>query len=110
MIGALFIILAAISKALADTLWHHFDTSVFKKKNPKFWNPQVSWQHAPFVKYTKYRWDAWHLANSAMIVFFCAGIVAHKQITWWWIELIVAGTLFILVFNLFYNKAFLSLT
>ena len=35
MIDILFIIIAAIAKAVADTIRHHPDTSIFK--NSKFW-------------------------------------------------------------------------
>jgi hypothetical protein len=67
----LFILLAAICKAVADTLQHHFESSVFKYKDPRFWNPAVSWQYAYRIRFTKYPVDAWHLSNSLMIIFFC---------------------------------------
>ena len=29
--------------ATMDTLKDHYSISIFKNKNPKFWNPQISW-------------------------------------------------------------------
>lgn len=104
----LFIILAAFFKAVADVLMFHFETSVFKKKDGRFWNPEVSWKYVKFLPLTKYRPDGWHLANSLMIVsFICFGVFhldgqgwAHK----WWFELPAAGIIYNVVFNLFYDK------
>ena len=100
----LFIILAAIFKAIADTLVHHFDTSVFKYKDRRFWDPSISWQYAHRLRFTSYPVDGWHISNSAMIVSFCLAIVFHHPVLKWWLELLIAGTLFNLVFNIFYNK------
>jgi hypothetical protein len=68
------IILAAFFKAVADTLSHHFDTSVFAWRDKRFWDPAVSWQYAHYLKGTKYKVDAWHLANSGMIICFCLAV------------------------------------
>lgn len=107
----IFIILAAIFKAIADTLSHHYSTSVFKWKDRRFWDPAVSHLHAPFLKFTKYRIDGWHLANSAMIVSFVAvavynifGNPAAYMRVHWALTIGIYGLVFNLVFNLFYNK------
>lgn len=100
----LFIMCAAISKAIADTLKDHYGISVFASKNPRFWNPDVSWKYAKFLPLTKYHADAWHLANSAMIVCMCAAVALHRPVWWWWAELLIAGCIWNLTFNLFYNK------
>lgn len=100
----LFIILAAAGKAVADTLTHHFSTSIFKKLRPSFWNPDQSWRTAKFLPFTKYKVDAWHLANSLMITSFCGAIAAHPEIGMHWpVQLLLAGFLFIAVFNTLYN-------
>lgn len=104
MIALLFITLAAICKAVADTLAHHFYVSAFKGLNQSFWNPEVSWHSAPYLPFTKYKVDAWHLFNSAMIVFMCAAVVFHQHLLKWWIELLIAGGCWNLAFNVFYNK------
>ena len=36
------IVVAGVSKAVRDTLSHHFENSIFSELNPKFWNPVVS--------------------------------------------------------------------
>jgi hypothetical protein len=105
MLALILLIAAGIFKAIADTLLHHFDTSIFKWKDPRFWNPAVSWKYVGFIKFSKYRPDAWHLANSGQIICFCLAIVLHKPMIHWGLELAISGVLFNLVFNLFYNKA-----
>lgn len=105
MLSLLFVILAAIFKAVSDTLEHHFDTSVFRKLRVGFWDPDHS--TAKFLPFTKYKVDAWHISNTILIVFFMAAIVFWKTALFGlgnWIWIIVLGVLFNLVFNLFYNK------
>jgi hypothetical protein len=96
----IWIVLAAIFKATADKLSHHFEKSIFKNLNPKWWNPNVSWEYVKFIPFTKYRPDAWHIANSLMIVCFA---IAAFGIT---LKMLVTGVVFILIFNLFYNKIY----
>jgi hypothetical protein len=100
----LFLCLAAVCKAIADTLTHHYATSVFRWKDPKFWDPSVSWYSAPFVRFTRYRFYGWHLANSGMIISFCLAASLHTAVLSWYYELPIAGIIFNLTFNLFYNK------
>jgi hypothetical protein len=104
MIAAILIILAAFFKAVADVLMFHFETSVFKWKDPRWWNPNISWKYVGFIKFTKYRPDAHHLANSLMIVCFITAIPFCPDFSWWKV-VIGGGVLYNLVFNLFYNKA-----
>lgn len=99
----LFIVLAAFFNAVSDTLSHHFYTSIFSKKNPKWWDPNISWNYVKFLPFTKYRPDAWHLSKSAMIFCICAAAVSpgifHPVI-----DYALLGIVWILVFNLFYDK------
>ncbi len=44
-ISVLFYALSAACKGVMDTLQFHFETSRFKKKNPAFWNPKISWRN-----------------------------------------------------------------
>jgi hypothetical protein len=104
MLTILFLCLAAIFKAIADTLKDHYDTSVFKWKNRRFWDPSVSWEYVGYVRFTKYHPDAWHLFNSALIISFSLAIVLHKSIVPWYFEVMIAGLVYNAVFNLFYNK------
>jgi hypothetical protein len=103
-----FLVLAAVCKAVADTLTHHYDTSVFKWKDRRFWDPAISWKYAKYLKFTKYKLDAWHLANSGMIIcFIFFGLLFPFSI--WHVgvllaALVICGGAWVLAFNLFYNK------
>lgn len=112
-LSLLFLTLGAACNACMDKLSFHFHKSVFNKLDPKFWNPNISWQHAPFVKFTKYRVDAWHLFKSAMIVFICisitiafkGGVYVHNSFVYNKIVLFLTmGLLWNGAFNLFFNK------
>ena len=124
MITSFLFFLAAFFKAVSDTLLHHFSISIFKNRNPNFWNPKISINKVPLFEFTiplinktiktKYRPDAWHLSNSGMICSFClaASIISTNFLIRpnfvWFVEFIVNGVLFILTFNLFYNKVLLD--
>jgi len=105
-----FIVLAAACKAVADTLRDHFDTSIFRYKDQRFWKPDISWKYVGYIKFTKYHPDAWHIANSLMLAFLDAAIVSasamHWHLKWYWyaVEWALIGIFFNLVFNWFYNK------
>lgn len=104
MITLPLILLAAIMKAVADTLMFHYDTSVFKHLTPKFWNPVESYKYVKPLPFTKYKPDGWHLANSGLIICFIAAAVFHDIHLKWYFVLPALGVLFNLTFNLFYNK------
>ena len=96
MVSLLFIALAAISKAIADTIKHHPDTSIFK--NRVFWIGE-----GKYFPFTKYKVDGWHICNSIMIGFFVC-LKYTKSLYSIPIDFVILITLFILIFNLFYNK------
>jgi hypothetical protein len=99
-LGCIF--LAAFFKAVADTLYHHFDTSIFKKKDTAFWNPLHRHNDA-VKKIFGYPLDAAHLAYSGMIVSFIVATLFQTWLAWYW-HVLVFGLVFNGVFNLFYNK------
>lgn len=90
------VILFAIAKATADTIEHHPDTSIF---NNTWWLKE-----GKLIPYTKYKLDGWHIANSIMVAIFLSMIFIRvdKPILVFGISII----LYILTFNLFYNKIF----
>src|SRR5713101_7530248 len=96
----ILIALAAIFYAIHEVVDNHFSTSVFKNKNPDFWDGQQSWKTAKRI--FKYPVDAKHLASSGMIVFLCLSTCIAQfqmfQIKFinWWEQLIVCGILWIL--------------
>lgn len=103
------IVLAAICKATADALFSHPATFPFKGT---FWG--VYTPSTGYLPFTHYPINAWHFANSGMIIFFIAACFFYKQQIFWFkknwmnriLEFILVGTLFILIFNLFYNKIY----
>lgn len=104
MISLSLILFASFFKAVADTLIFHYDTSVFKNLTPKYWNPVESWKYVRFIPLTRYRPDAWHLANSGMIFSFIFAVIFYRQYFEWYWELLIAGVGFNLMFWLWYDK------
>jgi hypothetical protein len=120
-----FIIIAAIANALMDSVETSiaFRKSIFKNRNPKWWNKEVSHLYVGFLPHTKYRPDAWHLAKSTMIFFLILAIVVYSPIfsqlyclfieSDFWSnflgavsDLIFYGIFWNIAFNTFYNKVF----
>jgi hypothetical protein len=104
MITLLFIALAGLFKSVADTIQHHYYDSYFQRFNQRFWNPALSWKYVKTVPFTKYRPDAWHLSNSLMVISFCLAAVLNDLYWHWVLQLVVAGLVFNIVFNTFYNR------
>jgi hypothetical protein len=102
MITFPLILLAAILKAVSDTVLFRYDTSVFKHLTPKFWNPIESYKYVGRV--FSYPVDAWHLANSGMIVCFIIAAVFNDISLKWYYQIPALGICFNLIFNLFFNK------
>lgn len=109
----IFWMLAAICNAVMDTLEHHFSTSIFnhRKLKDKFWNPFISSWCAPYIRFTKYKLDAWHLFKSSMIVFQALSITfawmyGPPLLNIWWYYIgffIMLGITWNGTFNIFYN-------
>lgn len=109
MISIIFWSLAAICKAIADNLAHHYYKSVFNKKPiSKFWDIAWSNRNPIYLPFTKYKWDAWHVSNSFMIVFCACSAIwfTFKMLHWWYYPaiLLIYGGVWNSTFNLFYNK------
>jgi len=119
LISFILVILASISNAIMDTLVHHHDTSIFKNHKTGFWSDAltVSWKNKyingePIKGRTKLFWiinipstftDGWHLMKSSMIVFLIASIVLYKSLFGIFIDFVLIGFVWNLVFNFFYN-------
>lgn len=97
MISILIIFLAALSKAAADTIKHHPDTSIF---NNTWWI-----KDGVTIPPSKYKVDGWHIANSITIATWLSLIFIKIPYNLA-ISYIILGILHILIFNLFYNKIF----
>lgn len=118
----ILVILASICNAIMDITAHKFHRSVFKKLNPQYWNPEISWKN----KYVdgdsnkgRVKWflnfdkpvqltDAWHLFKSLMIIFLCGAIgvacLISLPIFESFIIFLTVGVVWNLVFSLFYHK------
>lgn len=94
-IAIILIIFAAICKAIADTIEHHLDTSIFR--HSKFW------VNGGKIIFGKYKFDGWHLANSFMISAFITAIAFPPNIPWYY-TFFAGGLIFNVTFNIFYNK------
>lgn len=79
MTGHIFLFLAAFVNGITDTLCFNFIQSRFRNLNPKWWNPNVSWQYVPltlgFV-----RLDAYHVFKYLMILFLAISVKYYLPI------------------------------
>jgi len=101
-LSEILLIAAAIFKAVADTVDHHFDTSIFRRYDPKFWDRDISSDKAKRI--FGYKIDAWHISLSFMICCMIAAAIFHQpKLAWYW-EFVIGGTMWNIVFNIFYNR------
>ena len=101
----LIIAFAAICKAIADTLDHHFDTSVFRDKPRSIWDPNQV--HRSVRMIFGYPLDAWHIINSAQLgCWLLLPLVYRPLLPSKWMDYGAGALIFIIVFNTFYNKIF----
>jgi hypothetical protein len=105
MISFIFISLAAICNAFMDAFENeNFYESIFRNRNAKFWYKRESWKYAP--KIFGWKFDAWHLFKTLMIVCICTAIVAYDRVFSWWLDFLIVGALWNIFFVLFYHKIF----
>ena len=97
MLTVINVIIFAILKAIADTIAHHPDTSIF---NNTWWIKE-----GKILKPTKYKVDGWHIVNSFMAASFLANMFIKPTYNPF-ILYTICVIVFIAVFNLFYNKLF----
>jgi len=101
MLSILFFILSAICNSVMDTLDFHFESSVFKKLSPDFWNPQVSWKSCK--KIAGYHIDGWHLCKSLMIIFLIASVLTYNFPFILWIGVVIYGVVWNVVFSVMFK-------
>lgn len=113
----IFVILAAICNAIMDKISFHYYKSIFVRYKPLFWYPQVSWKNKyingnPMYGRRKFLGfklhpaftDAWHFFKSGMIIFLVLAIVFYNPIVNIWIDIIIFGALWNIVFVQFFNN------
>lgn len=105
-ISIVFMILAGISKSVADTISHHFYESVFSTFNPRWWNPEISWMNkgsniflrSILVGFT----DAWHMFGTTERLALILGAFLAKDL----IHLGILYGVFFTTFHVFYHYIF----
>jgi len=119
MVSAIFIVIAAICNAVMDKLHSHYNKSIFKNLNSKWWNPSESWKNkwkngdpsqgeaylgssTVFVFLT----DAWHFFQFLFLTFMFLGVVLYSPMVNWIIDFIIYHVAFGMVFELFFSKIF----
>ncbi len=102
MIYLLFAFMAGSFDAAKDTLAHHFPTSIFKKLNPNFWNPEVSWNGS---KILFMRFDGWHLFKMLHTLFICLAVALFEAQfpEYKWADFLLVYLLYKTGFNLLYS-------
>jgi len=105
MVSCLFIFFAAIFNAIMDSVENErIVKTVFHSLNAKFWYKRLSWNYVP--KTFGYKWDAWHMAKSLMIISLCLAVVTYHSIFNLWADFAIFGLIWNGTFNLFYNHIF----
>jgi hypothetical protein len=102
-VSFLLFALAAFFNSVMDRLETEisFNDSVFSKLNKDWWCKPISAHKVKFLPLTKYRPDGWHISKSLMI--FClAGSIAAYTPLFGWVDFIMLGVVWNLVFELFY--------
>lgn len=123
MISLVLIVLASICNAIMDVCAFHYHQSIFKNRNPKYWNAEVSWK-AKYVDWdggnknrTKFFFglinipvqltDSWHCAKASMIFFLISAVVFFQPITPDMhpiVSIAILGTCWNGSFSIFYNR------
>ena len=91
ILSILCLLVVGLAKGTCDSISFHFSTSIFRNRNPLFWNPALSWQNKykpkdpDAVGYTPKFWgsntyfvaltDAWHLFQLVQNMAICAACV-----------------------------------
>lgn len=101
MIWVISVALAAFFNAVMDILENeNFSSSVFRNRNPKWWYKRESWKWAK--KVFGWKFDAWHVAKSTMVILMAVAIVSYKPIIGWW-DIFIVGAVWNGVFNVSYK-------
>jgi hypothetical protein len=104
MISLIFVFMAAVLNALMDRVENeNFSSSVFKNMNPKFWYKRESWKTAN--KIFGWKFDAWHVAKSLMIISLAFAIVLYRPILGL-VDVLIIGLVWNGTFNIFYKRVF----
>lgn len=106
ILGYISIVVSAFFNSVMDATENtpNFNESVFKNLNKRFWCKDVSWQFAKRV--FGYKFDAWHMSKSAMIMFLAVSIILFSNHPVHVIHSVGIGIVWNFTFWLFYHKIF----
>jgi len=103
----MFLSFAAMFNAVMDSVENeHILSTVFKNLKVSFWSKLNSWDKAK--KLFNYKFDAWHLSKSAMIICFAFSLCYYDTTLGFWQDFILAGCIWNHTFNGFYSHLFIS--
>ena len=129
MLSLLLIIFAGIFNSIMDKVNFNFSKSIFKNKNPKFWNIKDSWKNQwkwPLKPYNSWYYfglytpkytenfpysstflvfitDAWHLSKALMLFCISLSIVLYTPIITPIIDIFLMFCGFTVTFTYFYE-------
>lgn len=94
-------LIAALLNAFMDIIENeNFHKSIFKNLNQRFWYKRESWKYA--YKIFGWKFDAWHIAKSLMIILITLSIILYKPFIPI-IDMIVLGVVWNITFNTSYK-------
>lgn len=106
MSAFVFVILAALCNAVMDTCETLISYNASKLNKWGFdrnvWCKPIS-ASANFIPFTKYRFDAWHIFKSLMVVFMVLAIINYQPLISPIVDFILFGIAWNAPFNLLYN-------
>lgn len=118
MLTLIIVSVAAFFNAVMDTLAHHFGVSIFKYKDPDFWDARTSAAMVRRIgftltifgkkrKFIDYPVDAWHITKSLFLALVLIALplsFKYSESTWpLWLQLPAIGFTFVQVFNMSYD-------
>lgn len=129
MISLILVIIAGMFNAIMDKIDFNFSTSIFKNKNPKFWNLKESWKNQwkwPLRPYNSWYYfglykpkyaenfpysntflvvltDAWHLSKTIMLILISLSIILYSPILTPLLDIIFLFCGFTITFTYFYQ-------
>ncbi len=136
MTSLFLVILASIFNSAMEVLFTRYKTSIFKKYNPLWWDPKISWEYKwkiPLQPPTK-KWyyfgvypqyeerfpysstilvfltDAWHFFKSLMLFFVMLSIVNYQPLIDPYIDWILYYVAWTGTFTYLYTKGFIENT
>lgn len=99
-------LLACLLNAVMDACENepNFRESGLSTLNKHFWLKTVSWRYAR--RLFGYKFDAWHLAKTCMIVALIASVLTFEPKHEWWVYALSYGAIWNAGFYLFYHGLF----